>query len=776
MIGTEIVSAAEAPHVEEISSNEEVTTLSAGHRSRIKVGQTTDGWTLMAVVDLSPEHRGAVFEDFTDQRGHLVIVDATGLVADFPKSLAPAAAEQGPAYRGHSLAEVLSSDTDLLGSGILAQSGDPKYADVAACLAPITRMATYTFVGTPDSEDKVGFAYGGRSPAFDPAIFEPRIRQWRDERRVADGLVGGWLPAVRFVYPESAGTWTEMVAFAPMRLVNGNRWAQPVWYRVVRVENRALVWVHYVDTYVPSPPRSEPAAQPFYEDLLTLREGWDAELAPGMEVHVPEQWAADLARHSLVRALITRAGDEPKYGAVDRNYGGTEHDGFPDTFNVAVAACCDWGLLDRAGRAIDAYLGKFVRDDGSLLYRGPETGQYGRMLTVAAQYVSHGGDARLAVKYRVRLDAIARLLLSLRRRAQELPPENPAYGMIAGWSEADSSLDPEPERYRQPYYGNSTEAARGFHDLGRIWEELATRSGDAAWAEWGRTLVREGAGLESDIRTSLARSRIATTDPVCLPAIAGARVPFHLAVAKDPLDPLHRGYRSYMEMLYSGLLDRNQVGEIMHYRAAHRDSILGLPTAYGFNTHEVAGFLSYGQAYGLLQRDFIREFLLMFYSLSAHQYTRGTWTAPETRQLADGVDAAPYCVPAQLVEPLLLRWMLAFEEPEENVLWLAKATPRDWLADGQSISAQRVPTRWGRVGFIIESHLAQRSLHAEINLPPTSFPAEIRIRFRAPDGARLDRVMIDGELSNAVDPAGETVTISAGRSGRVSIDATLRLP
>jgi hypothetical protein len=36
--------------------------------------------------------------------------------------------------------------------------------------------------------------------------------------------------------------------------------------------------------------------------------------------------------------------------------------------------------------------------------------------------------------------------------------------------------------------------------------------------------------------------------------------------------------------------------------------------------------------------------------------------------------------------------------------------------------------------------------------------------------------MIDGELSNAVDPEGETVTISAGRSGRVSIDATLRLP
>jgi len=46
---------------------------------------------------------------------------------------------------------------------------------------------------------------------------------------------------------------------------------------------------------------------------------------------------------------------------------------------------------------------------------------------------------------------------------------------------------------------------------------------------------------------------------------------------------------------------------IVAYRSAHRDLILGLSTAYGDNTHELAGFLSYGHAYGLLQHDFIRE-------------------------------------------------------------------------------------------------------------------------------------------------------------------------
>jgi hypothetical protein len=777
MIGWATIAAgANDLRVEGISPGGEVTAERAGQQTRLRVGEKIGPWTLMAVIDTPPQSHAAVFEDFTEPGGPIVVVDASGGRTDFPKSLAPSAAEAGRAYRGHSLADVLDRDEDLLGREILALPGDPNFADIAACFPPIARMSTYTFVGTPDSFDKVGFAYGGRSPAFDPAIFEPRIRHWREQHRVQDGLVGGWLPVVRFVYPESSGTWTEMLAFAPMRMVNDNRWAQPVWYRVVRVEKGALAWVHYIDTYVPFPPRGEETAPPFFEALLDLRDDWRAALAPAMEVHVPEQWSADLARHSLVRALITPAGDEPRYGVVDRNYAGTEHDGFPDTFNVAVAAYCDWGLLDQAGRTIDTYFGKFVRDDGSLLYRGPETGQYGRMLAVVAQYLSHGGDARVVVKHRARIDAIARLLLGLRRRAEERTADDPAFGMISGWSEADSSLDPDPIRYQQPYYGNSTEAERGFNDLGREWEKLGTESGDAAWAEWGRTLTREAARLGQDIRRSIARSRLTATDPVCLPAIAGAPVPFHLAVAKDPLDPLHRGYRSYMEMLYSGVLDRSQVAEVIAYRAAHRDSILGLPTAYGFNTHEVAGFLSYGQAYGLLRHDFVREFLLMFYSLSAHQYTRGTWTAPETRQLADGVDAAPYCVPAQLVEPLLLRWMLAFEDPDANVLWLAKATPRDWLADGKTIAAEHVPTRWGQVGFVIASRLAEHRLHIELELPGQPVSAEIRIRLRIPGGARLTRVMIEGENSTAFDPAAETITVPAGIHGHVSIEALVAAP
>ena len=74
----------------------------------------------------------------------------------------------------------------------------------------------------------------------------------------------------------------------------------------------------------------------------------------------------------------------------------------------------DWGLVDRAGHYIDNYFGEFVRDDGSILYRGPEHREYGGMLTVVAQYVNLGGDIEVLLKRRSRIDGVTNLLLTLR--------------------------------------------------------------------------------------------------------------------------------------------------------------------------------------------------------------------------------------------------------------------------------------------------------------------------------------------------------------------------
>jgi hypothetical protein len=754
--------AIDGPTILSISDAGTVVASWQGKEATLQKNQSVGPWTLMAVIQTERHRRLAIFEDFSQTNGHLLFADTEGISVDLPKSAEPTWAGSQTLYRGHRLQDVFDSERDLLGEEILAQTGDPDYVGVAGCFAPLAKMFTYTFVGTHECQEKVGVFYGGATPNFDPVAYIPEIRKIREAGHVLDGLVGGWLPALRFVYPEKPGDWSELVIYAPMRVEDGNQRVQPVWYRLCRVEGNALRWVRYFDSYHPFPPRLEASPRSFYQELLGMRAAWERALAPGMQIQIPDQRLADLARHSLVREMMTRMGPFPKYGVFDRGYGGSEHDGFPDTFTADTAAMLAWGLFDLAGQYLDNYFGQFVRDDGSILYRGPETGQYGRMLTVVAQYADYTGDYQLLLRHRSRLDAVARLLLSLRAQALRLPPGAATCGMIAGWSEADACLDPDPPRYMQPYLSNSTEAARGFEDLGRVWERIGAKRHLPELARWGQHLREESRALATDIQTAIARSLLTNTSPPCLPAIAGVTEPFHIAVARDKLDPQFRSYRAWMEMLYSGNLTRAQVATIFNYRAAHHDIILGIPTVYGHNTREWGGFLSYGHGYGLLQHDFTREYLLLLYSLMAHQYTRGTWTAPETRLVDPNRFAAPYCSPAQMTVPLLARWMLVFEEPSADLVWLAKGTPRSWLEEGKTIAVTNAPTRWGSLSFNLQSHLQAGTVEARIAWGSGAPATLVKLRLRVPANHRIRSVTTNGKPWDQFNAEDETITLPPG--------------
>lgn len=765
------VSARPELRVASFLGSSEVQLTTGGNTTKLHPGERIGDWTFIEVVEGENKPRYAVVENFTRQDGHILYVDTQGVQIDLPKSLEPTSADPQRLYMGHTIDSIFNSPTDLLGGQILSKPGDPQYDEVAAVFPPIRKIKTYSFVGTPDTIDKVGFVYGGRTPNFDPAPYYPPINGIRQRGEVWDGLVGDYLPVLRFVYPESDQNWTEMIAFAPLRISNGNNRIQPVWYRVSRIENGTLAWTKYIDSYHPFPPRTSYDPKLFYKDLADLKTGWDRILAQGMQIDFPDERIANMARFSLVRAIMTRVGDFPKYGAFDKDYAGSEHDGFPDTFTVETAAMLDWGLIDRAGRYIDNYFGEFVRDDGSILYRGPETGQYGRMLTLVAQYVNLGGDIQVVLKRRSRIDGVTNLLLALRAKAQKLPNSDPAYGMIAGWSEADACLDPDPPRYMQPYFSNSTEAARGFRDLGLAWEMIGKKTSNPELIAWGEKLVREAAELRRDIDAAITRSILTIDGEKILPSIAGVNEPFHIAVPRDESDPQFRSYRAYMEMMYSGSLTKEQVKMIVDYRSSHHDVILGMPTAYGYKTGELAGFLSYGYGYGLIQHDMTRQALLMLYSDMAHQYTRGTWTAPETRNVLIDRIAAPYCTPSELVVALMTRWLVVFEDPETNVLWLGKAIPRNWLEDGKVTKVTGAATKWGRIGFSIDSHLKSSTIETKIDLSPQGLPVTTTLKLRAPDELKIKSVTLNGKSWTQFDSGTETITFPPGMSGEVEVVA-----
>ncbi len=130
---------------------------------------------------------------------------------------------------------------------------------------------------------------------------------------------------------------------------------------------------------------------------------------------------------------------------------------------------------------------------------------------------------------------------------------------------------------------------------------------------------------------------------------------------------------------------------------------------------------------------------------------------------------APYCTPAQLVVPLMTRWMLAFEDPQSETLWLAKAAPRDWMEDNKTISVENAPTRWGRVSFTVTSKLSQGKVVGQIVLP-ASFRAAVKLRLRLPAGHRIHSATVNGRPWTQFDPQQETITLAPGLTGRISLE------
>ena len=149
---------AESPdlQVNAISASGTVQVSWQSQASTLKKGQTAGPWTLMAVTGTA-QHRAAVFEDFTRKTGHILIVQPHAKTIVLPKSLEPMLAEASTLYHGHTLNDVVDSETDLLGGEVLARPGDPRYDDIAGAIPPIAKMKTYSFVGTHESLDKVGF-------------------------------------------------------------------------------------------------------------------------------------------------------------------------------------------------------------------------------------------------------------------------------------------------------------------------------------------------------------------------------------------------------------------------------------------------------------------------------------------------------------------------------------------------------------------------------------------------------------------------------------------
>lgn len=739
-------------------------------------GEERTGWTLMALLSLSVGPV-AVLEDLAHD-GAIAYVNAQGeMIECLEKRQESTFNQEDKAYTGYTKDIVAHSNADLMGRKLLAQEGDPDYASVKPVLPPIRHTnvwgdcgeAPHTFIGTRESNDVVPIFYNVRSSIahIHPNYVTRELEEAVNGHTVMEGLIGGWLPVVIMTYPLADGSYWTMTAYG--RTKGQTAAIQPCWFRYMKVEQGRMREVHYYDSYLPYPLKTEPGPEKFYEELLDLKAYWEKELTGGMQLQVSaEKWVSDFCRHCMVNDLITRFGDFPRYGAVIRNYGSAEHDGFQDILTSAVDAYLEWGQTGLAHDLLDNYFTHYVRDNGTLAYRGPEIGQYGRTLAGIAQYVAYTDDAELVRKHETRIRAFENVLLERRNEAKKLPEGDPAYGMLCGHHEADAGFThPDFLRYdfEVPYFSNSTEAWRGLRDIGRTWQMLGEKTGNTEWIKHGDALEKEAAELHEDILHALAESVLRDRGADFLPAIAGSKEYYYDYPYRSCPEAFDDN-RVWCEMMHSGMVPKEYVDMILRDARIHNGMKLGI---FG-NRDLVVAFICYGEAYGLIQHDMIREMQLFFYAHALHLHTRGTWSAFECVDVdRDAGRCTGYCPPAQMTMPAITKWMLVFENPLSDAVHLCRATPRAWLAEGESISVKDAPTKHGLVSFEIKSLIQDHMVEVQLDIPQRC--EEIYLRLRLPQKKHIASVCVDGKPVTMDMLDAETIRVPG--TGRMQMTVTL---
>jgi hypothetical protein len=739
---------------------------------------STDGYTLVCEF----KRRSLlwkVYEDLRTRDGSIIFVSSTGETRELTKSAELSMAEGTP-YLGLTLKEVSLAPADLLADHLLGEralnDGDPDPEAVKSVAAPIASADKNprnwtTFVGTKEAYDVTPVYRSGSTRTYHPVQYAPELHEALQEQKVYDGLVGGWRPAVRKVISSSDRVYWEVVVFGDVG-ANGAKYIVHTWHRTARIEDGKVTKVAYGQSYPAFPPaRNDPRPEEFYSALLEFAEYWDQQLQEISLPTLPDRTWVDLAKHAFAKELMTRPGGTyPKYGAVDRDYGGSEYDAFQDIFTSAIYTNMEWGRLETAKLYIDNYFTELVDSTGMIDMRGPETAQFGMTLSLLARYFNYSRDTSLLLKHRSKIEATAKLLADMHDESLSLPQDHPAYGLIRGWSESDSCLMENPSLYWQPYYANSAFAARGFNDIAKTWTELGRKQAApgmeklaAEWSKRSQTLSRRT--VES-IEKNIQRDKT----PPYIGLFPGTTLSFRESLQTEKPSPQQWPHRAYAELLQADVLPSNLANLVIDCMRAYGATTIGVVANVGGvheDGREILGFISYGYAQMLLRLDRIEEFLLFLYAHRYHVHTRGSWTAGEVTGITG--DSALYCIPAQQTIPLITRWMLVLEDSDEDRLHLAKGVPRQWVASGKRISIERAPTRWGRVSFTLQTKLETGTVVGQVEFAGANPPAELNFKLRLPPERKLGSVTVNGHSTKLAGPHGDTVIIKTGGERKFEI-------
>lgn len=108
---------------------------------------------------------------------------------------------------------------------------------------------------------------------------------------------------------------------------------------------------------------------------------------------------------------------------------------------------------------------------------------------------------------------------------------------------------------------------------------------------------------------------------------------------------------------------------------------------------------------------------------------------------------------------------------DDQSLWVARATPRSWLEQGQKIAVKDAPTYFGTLSYEIISDVDNGKITAIINIPNRNPANSVILRLRHPEGSKIKHVIVNGKRWDAFNPEREFIELK-GLKGKVVVVAS----
>jgi hypothetical protein len=641
---------------------------------------------------------------------------------------------------GPSLSVYVGSGSELYGS-CTARLQSPRLAEG---YLPVLQTAYTDAAGVKYRQESfVGRAYG----AYGARSVISFVRVTVDARTARRDVTVRLVPWKRLTHSKpdrfAADGQTRLIASEGAEFVDG-----VVRYRVPAGEKQTI-YVQWLNAPSDAPYLHATAAS--YDNARAAVVGfWQKRLDTGATFDVPEP-----AVHAAALGILTQLVSFGWRYSIGNPY---EELSYAESLDAAEVAA-EYGFPDVSKQIIEFSLDRMrTRPWRFTAFRGS------RILSAAATYYRLTHDRSFLRAESAALDALVQRIAARQVRS------GPAKGRLM-----KEPLSTDLEDHFVDSVPGQISSVQALLAIGRVWSS----TGYPVQAARARTLAQS---IDHALRPAVTRASKRLSDgSLFVPAtLDGSRKPYaQLTASRD-------GSYWNLVMPYafaSGWFPAHSRAArgIVQYLLGHGGRLLGVPRTYAKTVYGSATGAGLAQVYGLstsrllADNDHPDQLVLSLYGMLAVGMTSGTYVSGEAVSVlpVNGAFHRTMFMPpnsganASYLETL--RQLLIHERRGPGGapagLDLAFATPRAWLADGQSIRVAGAPTSFGNVSYSLERTGA--SIVGDLVIPAH---ADARLRLRVPAGEHIARVVAGGAVLT-VDRAG---TVDLGdRHGAIELRATL---